>query len=194
MEEKEISFIVIPTEVFKAKDLSLAEKYLYGYLSIFKKQCCFKSNKAISEDTGISEPTISRALQSLTRKKYVFVEYANNNSAKRHIYVIFDNPKKLKYLASKGLFSEGNQNDEPVENSRGGNQNDEGGNQNDEPHNGGEGNQNDDHKKVYIKYSKSEPSSGLGDRPSEAPNQHRPYRSDYETQEAYEQAIYAWRG
>ena len=122
-----ISFVNIPIEVFSSKELTANEKILYGYLSIFKKQCCFQSNEKIAETLGISVPSISRGLKHLERLGYVFIEFVNGNSAARRIYTVFDNPKKLKYLASKGYlesfphsFPQVNQNDEGV------NQNDEG--------------------------------------------------------------------
>jgi hypothetical protein len=55
--------------------------------------------------TGLEERTLQRALKKLAELKYVFIEYVNNNSAMRRIYVVLDNPKKLEYLAKKGMFS-----------------------------------------------------------------------------------------
>ena len=37
--------------------------------------------------------------------QYVYVEFVNNNSAMRRIYVVLDNPKKLAYLSRKGMFN-----------------------------------------------------------------------------------------
>ena len=54
--------------------------------------------------TGLEERTLQRALKKLAEMKYVFIEYVNNNSAKRRIYTVLDNPKKLEYLAKKGMF------------------------------------------------------------------------------------------
>lgn len=132
----------IPIEVFGDKELTSTEKILYGYLSIFKKQCCFQSNERLAEELGISVPTVTNALKKLEKLKYVFVEFVNNNSAKRRIYVIFDNPKKLQYLVSKGYlksFPQANKNYEA-------NKFYEGANKNYEPHNRGEANKNYEHK------------------------------------------------
>ena len=142
-----ISFVNIPIEVFSSKELTANEKILYGYLSIFKKQCCFQSNETLAETLGVSVPSVSRGLKHLESLGYVFIEFVNGNSAARRIYTVFDNPKKLKYLASKGYlesfpqsFPQVNQNDEGV------NQNDEGVNHFDEPHNRGEVNHFDYHR------------------------------------------------
>ena len=55
--------------------------------------------------TGLEERTLQRALKKLADMKYIFIEYVNNNSAMRRIYTLLDNPKKLEYLAKKGMFS-----------------------------------------------------------------------------------------
>lgn len=99
-----ISFVNIPIEVFSSKELTANEKILYGYISIFKKQCCFQSNEALAAELGVSENTITNALKHLSDLKYIFIEFINGNSAKRRIYVVLDNPKKLKYLVDKGYL------------------------------------------------------------------------------------------
>jgi hypothetical protein len=55
--------------------------------------------------TGLEERTLQRALKSLSDMKYIFIEYVNNNSAKRRIYTVLDSPKKLEYLAKRGMFN-----------------------------------------------------------------------------------------
>ena len=104
MENTGINFVNIPIEIFSDTELTANEKILYGYLSIFKKQCCFQSNEALAKALGISVPTVTNALKHLADLEYIFIEFVNNNSAKRRIYVVFDNPKKLKYLVSKGYL------------------------------------------------------------------------------------------
>ena len=159
-----ISFVNIPIEIFSNKDLTASEKILYGYLSIFKKQCCFQSNESLAEAIGVSAPTITNALKHLEELNYIFIEFVNNNSAKRRIYVVFDNPKKLKYLISKGFLV-----DKLVENSEGANKNYKGANKNYKPHNGGEANKNYKHK--IIKYNKNIEDSTLANKkPSRTSN------------------------
>lgn len=159
-EKNGISFVNIPIEIFSNKELTASEKILYGYLSIFKKQCCFQSNETLADAIGVSVPTISNALKHLSDLEYIFIEFVNNNSAKRRIYVVFDNPKKLKYLISKGFLV-----DKLVENSKGVNKNYEGANKIYEPHNRGEANKNYEHK--IIKYNKNIVDSALAiDEPS----------------------------
>lgn len=103
--EQGITFVNIPIEIFSSRELSPAEKHLYGWLSIFKKQCCYQSNEAIAESLGISVRGVSRGLKKLEEMQYIFVEYTNGNHAKRRIYTLFDNPKKIAYLTRKGMFS-----------------------------------------------------------------------------------------
>lgn len=100
-----ISFVIMPVEILQDKNLTSSEKILYCYLSLFKKGVCFQSNDKLAEMTGLDESTIKRGLKKLGELKYVFVEFVNNNSAMRRIYVVLDNPKKLAYLSRKGMFS-----------------------------------------------------------------------------------------
>ena len=103
--ETGISYVVMPLEILQDKELNSSEKILYCYLSLFKKGVCFQSNDRLSEMTGLDVSTIKRGLKKLSEMKYVFIEFVNNNSANRRIYVVLDNPKKLAYLAQKGAFN-----------------------------------------------------------------------------------------
>ena len=100
-----ISFVIMPVEILQDKNLTSSEKILYCYLSLFKKGVCFQSNNKLAEMTGLDESTIKRGLKKLGELKYVYVEFVNNNSAMRRIYVVLDNPKKLAYLSRKGMFN-----------------------------------------------------------------------------------------
>ena len=100
-----ISFVIMPVEILQDKNLTSSEKILYCYLSLFKKGVCFQSNDKLAEMTGLDESTVKRGLKKLGGMRYVFVEFVNNNSAMRRIYVVLDNPKKLAYLSRKGMFS-----------------------------------------------------------------------------------------
>ena len=151
--------IIIPAEIVNSAELNVGEKFIYGFIASFNK-ACFMSNEAISERTGVSEATVSRAINNLARMGYLYIELVNGNNAKRRIYSVFDDPKKLKYLASKGMFNinregnrsfpQSNQIDESVENSSQtypqSNQNDEMSRQIDDTHNGGESSQIDYHR------------------------------------------------
>lgn len=101
--------IIIGKEILDDQDLSIAEKFIYGYIASFTR-CCFETNERIAEKLGVSESTVKHAIPKLAEKGYLFVEKANNNNNTRRIYSVMDNPKKLAYLARKGLFK-------PVENS-----------------------------------------------------------------------------
>ena len=188
--------IIIPAEIVESTELTVGEKFVYGFIASFTK-ACFLSNEAISVRTGVSEATVSRAIGRLVRMGYLFVELVNNNNAQRRIYSVFDNPKKLAYLSRKGLlnreeqasFPQSRQNDESVEKSGKSfpqsNQNDEKSRQNDETPNGGESRQNDDNRiRIKEEESKRAPLTAVPE-PSR-----RPRRSDYQTNEEWEKAIY----
>lgn len=100
-----ITYVIMPIEILQSRELSCNEKILYCYLNLFKKGVCFQSNEKLCEMTGLEERTLQRALKKLAEMKYIFIEYVNNNSAMRRIYTVLDNPKKLEYLARKGMFS-----------------------------------------------------------------------------------------
>lgn len=160
-----ISFVNIPIEIFSSKELTANEKILYGYLSIFKKQCCFQSNEKLSEMLGVSVPTITNALKHLQELEYIFIELVNNNNAARRIYVIFDNPKKLKYLISKGFLGSNKNYESPIES----NKNYEKSHKNYESHNRGESHKNYEYK--IIKENKKIEDSALADNgPSRTSN------------------------
>lgn len=142
-----ISFVNIPIEIFSNKELTANEKILYGYLSIFRKQCCFMSNEKLAEELGVSENTITNALKHLADLEYIFIEFINGNSAKRRIYVVFDNPKKLKYLVEKGFLKSFSQAHKICE----GHKNCEVAHKNCDPQNRGEGHKNCDHRIIKEK-------------------------------------------
>ena len=188
--------IVIPAEIVDSPELNVSEKFVFGFIASFTK-ACFLSNEAISVRTGVSEATVSRAINRLARMGYIYVEKVNNNNAARRIYSVLDNPKKLAYLAKRGLFNreakqsfpQSNQNDVNVEKSGQSfppsNQIDEKSRQNDETLNGGESNQNDDHR-IRIKEEESAKAPSQA-RPQPA---RRPRRCDYQTNEEWEKAVY----
>ena len=101
--------VIIGKEILDDQDLSIAEKFIYGYIASFTR-CCFETNERIAEKLGVSESTVKHAIPKLAEKGYLFVEKTNNRNNARRIYSVLDNPKKLAYLARKGMF-------EPVENS-----------------------------------------------------------------------------
>lgn len=106
-----IQYVVMPIEVLQNEELSPSEKILYCYLTLFKKGVCFQSNSGIEKITGLQQKTISRGLKTLSDLGYIVIEYVNGNSAARRIYTLLDDPKKLAYLAKKGVF------DAPAKNS-----------------------------------------------------------------------------
>jgi hypothetical protein len=102
--EMGISFVVMPIEILQNKELTASEKILYCYLLLFKKGVCYQSNEKLAEITGLDVSTIKRGLKKLSELQYVFIEFINNNSAARRIYIIYENPKKLVHLMKKGLL------------------------------------------------------------------------------------------
>ena len=101
-----ISYVIMPIEILQDKNLTSSEKILYCYLSLFKKGVCFQSNDKLAEMTGLDDSTIKRGLKKLSEMEYVFIEFVNNNSAMRRIYIVLDNPKKIAYLTKKGMFKQ----------------------------------------------------------------------------------------
>lgn len=188
-----ISFVNIPIEIFSSKELTANEKILYGYLSIFKKQCCFQSNEKLAETLGVSVPTITNALKHLSDLEYIFIELVNNNNAKRRIYVIFDNPKKLKYLVSKGFLGSFPHSNKNYESSSESNKNYEMSNKNYESHNRGESNKNYEHKIINNNKNIGSQDSAIKE-PSQASNKYKPLVTNKNgdmSQEEYEKAFYA---
>lgn len=177
--------IIIPAEILDSAELSIAEKFVYGFIASFAK-ACFMSNEAIAERLGVSEHTVSRAINSLKEMGYVYVEFVKGNSAKRMIYSVFDNPKKLNYLASKGMFDKkfstglakmANQ----------GSQNGKGVSQNGQPQNRGEASQIGYHR-YRINIEESAQSRGKAKKePSTLPR-----RADFANNEEFEKAFYEW--
>lgn len=150
-----ITYVIMPIEILQSKELSCNEKILYCYLNLFKKGVCFQSNEKLCEMTGLEERTLQRALKKLYEMKYIFIEYVNNNSAMRRIYVVLDNPKKLEYLAKKGMFSLDRKAEEPKA-------------------------------ELTPEPKKYEPIVDVTSMKI------RPKRTDYSSDEEYEQAFYKW--
>lgn len=95
--------IIIPREILDDEELSIAEKFIYGYVASFSR-CCFESGEAIAKKLGVSESTVQHAIPKLVNKGYFYVEKVNNSNNARRIYSVLDNPKKLAYLSRKGMF------------------------------------------------------------------------------------------
>lgn len=191
-----INFVNIPIEIFSNKEITANEKILYGYLSIFKKQCCFQSNEALAEMLGVSVPTITNSLKHLAELEYIFIELVNNNNAKRRIYVIFDNPKKLKYLVNKGYLQSFPHSNKNYESHNESNKNYEMSNKNYETHNSGESNKNYENK--IINNNKNIVDSALAEEmPSRITKKEtsgvRYNRRPDETEEEFERRFYEER-
>lgn len=159
-----ISFVIMPIEILQNKDLTANEKMLYCYLSVFKKGVCFQSNEKLAEMTGTDESTIKRGLKKLAELGYVFIEFVNNNSAMRRIYVVLDNPKKLAYLSRKGMFSL-DKKASVYENTK---------------------------SAEAEARNTVEPRTDEPTEPKPAVTNKRPMRANFETDEAFEKAFYNW--
>lgn len=186
-----ISFVNIPIEIFSSKELTANEKILYGYLSIFKKQCCFQPNEVLAKTLGISIPTISNALKHLSDLGYIFIELVNNNNAKRRIYAVFDNPNKLKYLTSKGYLKSFPQSNKNYKTDAESNKNYMMSNKNYKTPNRGESNKN--YKNIIINNNKNiMESSDLANKgPNQTLKKRKPIlKRDGLTQEEYERQFY----
>lgn len=95
--------IIITKEILEDMDLTIAEKFIYGYIASFTK-CCYESNEKIADKLGVSKSVVAHAIPKLAEKGYLFIEKVGNNSAARRIYSVMDNPKKLAYLAKNGML------------------------------------------------------------------------------------------
>lgn len=89
--------IIIAKDILENRELSVTEKFIYGYIASFQR-CCFESNEKIAARLGISESLVRHAIPKLARMGYLAVEKPNNNNRSRRIYDVFNNPKKKKYL------------------------------------------------------------------------------------------------
>ena len=98
--------VIIPVEILDSKELNANEKIIYGYIASYTKMC-LDTNEKIAERLNVNEKTIRRALEKLQAMEYVYVEYLNNNTSKRRIYAIYENPRKIAYLARRGMFKTG---------------------------------------------------------------------------------------
>lgn len=184
--------VIIPLEILDNTELTVSEKFVYAYVASFRK-CCFESNDMIAEKIGVSKETVSRALNKLAKIGFVLVEYVKNNSSKRRIYAVFENPKKIAYLAKNDMFKgqdnreedttfpQASQIDAPQNEAR---QNDEEARQNDEPQNRGEASQ--------IDYQRIKEENKKKGNTEQNPNASlmKIKRSDFETDEEYEKQFY----
>lgn len=189
-----ISFVIMPVEILQDKNLTPSEKILYCYLTLFKSGVCFQSNDKLAEMTGLDESTIKRGLKKLAELKYVFVEFVNNNSAMRRIYVVLDNPKKLEYLIKKGLLSkkiDASTPEQPIstDNTIQGSLSEEDNNPTTAPE---PSQAMFPTKTVNNQPSDQEPLKTAGNKPRESLYAPRPKRSDFTSQEEYEKAFYNW--
>ena len=184
--------VIIPVEILDSQELTPTEKIIYGYVASFQK-VCFESNERIAEKTATGERSVSRALQKLEEMGYVFIEFIGGDSSKRRIYAVFENPKKLAYLANRGMFKSYPQARQIGEGGGGVRQNGEDSRQIGEGVNGGEARQIGDHRiKNTKEYSETEQEPNGSVAPALGRPSHWPKRSEYQTHEEYEAAIYAW--
>ena len=82
--------ITITKEILENRDLTIAEKFVLGYIASFAK-CCYESNARIANKLGISASSVAHTIPSLVEKGFITVEKAGNSSARRSIYVV-ENP------------------------------------------------------------------------------------------------------
>lgn len=216
--QRGFSGVWVPKQILDSTDLTPGEKLIYANIVSFDK-CCFETNERLAEKCGVDEKTVRRALIKLQELRFVFIEFVNNNKSRRRIYAIQDNPKKLEYLAKKGLFhsldSEDNREEQPSFPQTGQNvlsQNAENGvtgqnvlsiGQNVQSANRGEIGQNVQQRINKKKEEKATPeqnpncydTSGVVavEGPRRPDFSSPPRRSDYEDAEEFEEAYYAWR-
>lgn len=101
--QKEFFGIIIPANLLNNSEITLSEKFVYAYISSFKKYCC-ESNERISEKLGISQKTISRSISNLQKLGYIFIDCEKSNNFGRKLYAVYENPKKLEYLSKRNAI------------------------------------------------------------------------------------------
>jgi hypothetical protein len=89
--------IVIPKELLENRELSLTDKFVYGYIASYKNWC-FESNSVIADKLGISASGVSHSIAKLAKMDMIFIERTNGNDARRKLYPVFNKPNKLAYL------------------------------------------------------------------------------------------------
>lgn len=107
--QKEFFGIIIPANLLNNSEITLSEKFVYAYISSFKKYCC-ESNERISEKLGISQKTISRSISNLQKLGYIFIDCEKSNNFGRKLYAVYENPQKLEYLSKRNVIFEHGQN------------------------------------------------------------------------------------
>lgn len=95
--------IIIPPELLENNELSIVEKFIFGYIASFSK-ACFKSNKGIADQLNVSESSVSHAIPKLEKMGYILVEKDARNNNIRRMYSVIENPKKLAFLSQKGMW------------------------------------------------------------------------------------------
>ena len=96
-------FVVIPSNVHFAKDLSDKDVRIYGYISALAnaKGYCYATNKYLAETFNVSESTIKRAISSLVKKNYlksVIITDSEGMIIERRLFIVLpeinQNPDK----------------------------------------------------------------------------------------------------
>lgn len=197
MQEEKRGFfgVIVPIEILDDPNLTPGEKLIYSYVASYSK-ACFDSNERIAERLGVGERSVSRALQVLSELGYVYVELVGNNNSARRIYAVFENPKKLAYLASKGMFSrnaqsypQSRQNGETSEDSR---QIGVDSRQIGDTRNGGDSRQIGDQRIRINKNKDDTEQKPNGSAGSACVAASRPKRKDFESDEEFDRAFYDW--
>lgn len=199
--------VIIPIEILDNTELSISEKFVYCYIASYTKMC-LDSNDRIAERLGVDARTVQRALKKLQEIGYVFVEFVENNTSKRRIYAIHDNPKKIAYLIKKGLFDGGGEASFPqtrqnVASDESTRQNVVETRQNVVSHNGGETRQN-----VTQRIKEEKEEGKTEQKPNDTTDRAslagcgparsglgltRPRRADFESDDDYAEACYNWQ-
>lgn len=93
----------VPVFILQDENLTVTEKLVYAGVACY--EVCYESNEMIAKKLNISESSVSKALSKLNERQFIFIEFVNGDSSKRHIYHIADKPSKTQYLIKKGLVN-----------------------------------------------------------------------------------------
>lgn len=94
MELNKSYYAILPAIVRYDKDLSPNAKLLYSEITCLcnEKGYCWATNSYFSQLYNLSERTIQRILEQLSKKKYIIIKIENNTS--RKIYLTTITPDK----------------------------------------------------------------------------------------------------
>lgn len=110
--ENDLSLCFIPKHILCDKKLNSTEKLLYGRFNSLWRQGkpCYLSNNTLSKEFGLSSRTISKSINTMVRRGYIFThvsdEYANTTRYIFEFYSFIESKGYLKKIENRKKFKE----------------------------------------------------------------------------------------